>query len=103
MRRTKLDARRGVMYTSFARLHKIAECARMRGARMHRTGGPHTHTPSGLKAKLVTHIDAQPDGLDGRGRVPMSHPHVPLHVIQVFIRLLSVPFLFNRVISQLDA
>ena len=47
-------------------------------------------------------MDATGYGLDGLWACQCS-THVPLHVIQVFLRLLSVPFLFDCVISRLDA
>ena len=70
---------------------------------MHWTVEPHILTqekPSGLKAKLTCGRNGY--GLDGLWACPWSI-HVPLDVIQVFIRLFSVPFLFDCVISRLDA
>ena len=44
------------------------------------------------------------DGLWACHKARHKSTHVPLHVIQVFIfRLLSIPFLFDRVVSRLDA
>jgi hypothetical protein len=82
------------------------ECTSMRKNAFECTGlWNHTHIltqekPSGLKAKLTCGRNGY--GLDGLWACPWS-THVPLHVIQVFIRLLSVPFLFDCVISRLDA
>jgi hypothetical protein len=77
-----------------------SECTRMHKDEtecvgMHRTVEPHILTqekPSGLKAKLTCGRNGY--GLDGLWACHKACPwstHVPLHVIQVFIRLLSVP------------
>ena len=73
---------------------------------MHWIVEPHILTqekPSGLKAKLTCGRNGY--GLDGLWACPWS-THVPLHVIEVFIRLLSVPlsvpFLFDQDDELLD-
>ena len=77
-----------------------SECTRMHKDEtecvgMHRTVEPHILTQekrSGLKAKLTCGRNGY--GLDGLWACHKACPwstHVPLHVIQVFIRLLSVP------------
>ena len=60
----------------------------------------HTYTREAERTQGYTHMEAcsmEPDGLR------TGCERVPLHVIQVFLRLLSVPFLFDCVISRLDA
>ena len=43
------------------------------------------------------------DGLRACQKACQCSTHVPLHAIQVVIRLLPVPFLFDCVIGRLDA
>jgi hypothetical protein len=75
--------------------------------RMHQNTPGTTHIltqekPSGLKAKLMDGYGL--DGLWACHKACHKSTHVPLHVIQVFIfRLLSVSFLFDCVVSRLDA
>ena len=60
----------------------------------------HTNTREAERTQGYTHMEAcsmEPDGLR------TGCERVPLHAIQVFIRLLSVPFLFDCVVARLDA
>jgi hypothetical protein len=73
-------------------------------ARMHLTVGPHKLTQEKPSADSRPNMDGYGlDGLWACHKACQCSTHVPLHAIQVFIGLLSVPFLFDCVISRLDA
>ena len=69
---------------------------------MRRTRGPHIHKRR--RADSRPNMDGYGlDGLRACQKACQCSTHVPLHAIQVVIRLLPVPFLFDCVIGRLDA
>jgi hypothetical protein len=80
----------------------VQECVRMH---QNTPGTTHTYTREAERTQGQTHMDEYGlDGLWACHKACQWSTHVPLHVIQVFIfRLLSIPFLFDCVVSRLDA
>jgi len=84
------------------RIYRVQECV---GMHQKTPGTTHTYTREAERTQGQTHMDGYGlDGLWACHKACQWRTHVPLHVIQVFIfRLLSIPFLFDRVVSRLDA